>query len=95
MVTPKIGVASIFNVQLYYRKIGAGRPKSFDCGLCIIKFNRKMDATPSFEVIMKSEVPSNLQLTLELDVDGGSMKTLYSVSKVTLIFIYQTNILLE
>ena len=54
-----------------------------------------MDATPSFEVIMKSEVPSNLQLTLELDVDGGSMKTLYSVSKVPLIFIYQTNILLE
>ena len=76
MVTPKLGVASILSVHFIIRNpservddrnaiIDCGRPALCTEGFHIIKFKHKMDATPSFEVTMISEVPSNPQLTLE------------------------------
>ena len=59
-------------LELYYTKtrvLGAGRHNQSiavdPLRFCIIKFQHKMDATPSFGVSMISEVPSNPQLTLE------------------------------
>ena len=54
------------------------------CDFCIIKLNRKMDATPSFGVTMISEVPSNPQLTL------ASLILYCPVRKVFLLFFLDT-----
>ena len=60
LVTPKLGVASILCLHIYYMK-----PTLSTEGFHIIKFKHKMDATPSFGVTMTSEVLSKSQLTLE------------------------------
>ena len=67
MLTPKLGAASIFNVKSikYNLKIlGAGQPHSLIVELYLIDRRCKMNATPSFGVSMKPEVPSKPQLTL-------------------------------
>ena len=67
MLTPKLGAESIFNVKSikYNLKIlGAGQPHSLIVELYLIDWRCKMNATPSFGVSMKPEVPSKPQLTL-------------------------------